>query len=127
MIYLIDDDKSVRRGFELFLKSEGMEYKSFEGAEDFCSEFKHDKAELLILDLSLPGMKGCDLLEKLHSDGIHIPVIVVTAFDDPQNREFCRNHGVKAYLTKPVDGIALIDTIKYILLTESHKTSSLIP
>jgi two-component system, LuxR family, response regulator FixJ len=120
MIYLVDDDKSVRRGFELFLKSEGLEYKSSELAQDFLSEFKPGKADLLILDLSLPGMNGCDLLEKLSSEGINIPVIVVTAFDDQHNREFCRQHGVKAYLRKPVDGNALMDTIKYIILAETH-------
>lgn len=127
MIYLIDDDISVRRGFELFLKSEEMEYKSLEGAESFFSQFKPGNADLIILDLSLPDMNGCDLLEKLGSESINIPVIVVTAYDDPQSREFCRMHGVKAYLRKPVDGVALIDTIKYIILSESHKKSSLIP
>jgi two-component system, LuxR family, response regulator FixJ len=120
MIYLIDDDKSVRRGFELFFKSEGMDFKSTEGAEDFLSQFKPGKADILVLDLNLPGMNGCDLLDKLRSDGIQIPVIVVTAFDDPQSREFCRMKGVKAYLRKPVDGDALVDTIKYIILSESH-------
>jgi FixJ family two-component response regulator len=124
MIYLIDDDKSVRRGFELFFKSEGMDYISLEGAEDFLSQFKPGNGDLLVLDLSLPGLNGCDLLDRLSSDGIQIPVIVVTAFDDPQSREFCRTKGVKAYLRKPVDGDALVDTIKYIILSESHIKST---
>jgi FixJ family two-component response regulator len=122
MIYLIDDDKSVRRGFELFLKSEEMEYKSLESAEVFLSQYNSDSADIIVLDLSLPGMSGCDLLKRLDSDGIYIPVIVVTAFDDPQSRECCRKFGVKAYLRKPVDGTALIDTIKYIFMTDSDKT-----
>jgi len=120
MIYLIDDDISVRRGLELFFKSEGIEYKSLEGAADFFSAFKPTTSDLIILDLSLPGMNGCELIEKLISDGIHIPVIVVTAMDDQLSREFCTKKGVKAYLRKPVDGDALVDTIKYIMLSESH-------
>ena len=115
MIYLIDDDKSVRRGFEMFLKSAEMDNRSFGNAEDFLSVVKPGEKDILILDLHLPGINGCDLLKKMNLDNIHIPVIVVTAFDDLQSRECCRQYGVKAYLRKPVDGEALSDMIKYIL------------
>jgi FixJ family two-component response regulator len=113
MIYLIDDDKSVRRGFELFLKSAGMDFRSIETAEDFLSQFKPGTGDLIVLDISLPGMNGCDLLKKFEESGIHIPVIVVTSFDELHSRESCRKYGVKAFLRKPVDGEALIDLIKY--------------
>lgn len=115
MIYLIDDDKSVRRGFEMFLKSADMDMESFETAEDFLAKIKPGERDILILDLHLPGMNGCDLLKKMNLEEIHIPVIVVTAFDDLSSRECCRQYGVKAYLRKPVDGEALSDMIKYIL------------
>ena len=113
MIYLIDDDKSIRRAFELFLKSAGMEYISYESATEFLSVFKPGQQDIIVLDLNLPGISGCDLLKKLDQAGLHFPVIVVTAFDDPQSRETCRQFGVKAYLRKPLDGEALIDIIKY--------------
>ena len=113
MIYIIEDDKSIIRGFELFLKSAGMEFRSFESATDFLAECQPGLQDILVLDLNLPGMMGCDLLKKLDEEGLHIPVIVVTAFDDAQNRETCRKYGVKSYLRKPVDGEALIDIIKY--------------
>lgn len=113
MIYLIDDDMSVRRGFELFFKSAGMEYKSFTCADEFLLTFKPETNDLIVLDLNLPGMKGNDLLKHLKNQVTQIPVIVVTAFDDEQKREDCRQYGIKAYLRKPVDGEALIDIIKY--------------
>jgi FixJ family two-component response regulator len=113
MIYVVDDDKSVRRGFEMFLKSVGMDMESFKNAEDFISEVKPQLKDILILDLHLPGMNGYSLLNKLEQDGIHIPVIIVTAFDDPQNRENCKRHGVKAILRKPIDSEALLDIIKF--------------
>jgi FixJ family two-component response regulator len=113
MIYLIDDDKSVRRGFELFFRSAGMNFKSIESAEDFLLYFKPDKNDLIILDLSLPGMTGCELLKKFEEQGIHLPVIVVTSFDEPASRESCKKYGVKAFLRKPVDSEALIDLIKF--------------
>jgi FixJ family two-component response regulator len=113
MIYLIDDDKSVIRAFELFLKSAGMECISFESATEFISKCKPGQQDTIVLDLNLPGISGCDFLEKLDHDGVHIRVIVVTAFDDPASRESCMKYGVKAFLRKPVDGEALIDIIKY--------------
>ena len=90
-----------------------MEFRSFESAIDFLDQCQPGELDILVLDLNLPGMTGCDLLKKLGEKDLHIPVIVVTAFDDAQNRETCRQYGVKAYLRKPVDGEALIDMIKY--------------
>ena len=113
MIYVIDDDISVRRAFEFFLESAELEYQSFESATSFLSGMKPTVNDLLVLDLYMPGMSGEDLLKKFKSEGLLIPVIVVTAFDDPQSREYCMQYGVKAYMRKPVDGEALIDFINY--------------
>ena len=113
MVYLVDDDKSVRRAFELFLKSAGLDFRSFGSANDFLAVYKQGLQDTLVLDLNLPGMSGCDLLTELDRQGIHLPVIVVTAFDDATSREKCRQYGVKAYLRKPVDGETLIDIIQY--------------
>ena len=113
MIFLIDDDHSVRRGYELFLMSAKMECKSFENANEFLGTCSPGKGDLLILDLNLPGMSGFDVLKKFAQDDIHIPVIVVTAFDDPSSRQKCKDYGVKIFLRKPVDGETLIDIIRY--------------
>lgn len=119
MIYLIDDDKSVRQGFGMFLKSAGLAVVSYENAEDFLSSVKPQVKDVLILDLHLPGMNGCDLLIELKEEDVHIPVIVVTAFDEPQSRETCKQYGVKAFLRKPVDSEALLDIINYCLPTSA--------
>jgi two-component system, LuxR family, response regulator FixJ len=113
MIYFIDDDESVRRGFAMFLKSAGLDFISFENAEEFIAQYKPDSRDLLVLDMYLPGMSGCDLLKKFVTQNVHMPVIVITASDDPQNREYCREYGVKAYLRKPVDAEALLDLINF--------------
>jgi two-component system, LuxR family, response regulator FixJ len=113
MIFLIDDDPSVRRGFEIFLKSAGYDYISFGSAEEFLLQFEPGKGDLVVLDLTLQGMNGTDLLEKFEENGIDIPVIIVTSSEDPGIRDRCRKYGVKAFLRKPVDGEALLDLIKY--------------
>lgn len=121
MIYLIDDDKSVRRGFEMFLKSAEMDFLSFENAESFLSGVEVQPKDILILDLHLPGMSGCELLKKLNTDGISIPVIIVTAFDEPESLEVCKQYKVKAFLRKPIDSEALFDIITSNLLEQVNK------
>jgi FixJ family two-component response regulator len=113
MIYLIDDDKSVRRGFEMFLKSSGYDCESVESSEDFMPLFKPVQGDLIVLDLSLPGLNVCELLMKFQETGIIVPIVVVTSLDDPASRELCRKYNVKAFLRKPVDSEALLDIIKY--------------
>jgi FixJ family two-component response regulator len=119
MVYIVDDDRSVIRAFGIFLKSAGMEYQAFSNVTEFLTGFEPDKQNILVLDINLPGMNGTDLIRMLDHYNIHIPVIVVTAFDEPHTREICTKYGVKAYLRKPVDGEALIDLIKYNLPNQS--------
>jgi FixJ family two-component response regulator len=113
MISIIEDDLSIREAIEVLLKSAGMKYQSFDSAEQFLTESKPCVEDILVLDLNLPGMNGCDLLKKISYGGIKIHVIVTTAFDDPTSRKLCKQYGVTAFLRKPVDGEALIDLIKY--------------
>jgi FixJ family two-component response regulator len=112
MIYIIEDDMSVRRSFEFFLESEGLEFKSFGSAISFLSEEMPSIKDLLVLDINLPVMSGLDLLKKFSQEKKQIPVIVVTARDDSGIFECCKSYGVKAFLRKPVDGQALMDLIK---------------
>lgn len=113
MIYIIDDDKQVREGFMILLKSAGFNYSSFENAAEFLSYYKPDDHDLLIMDLQMPSQTGCNLLEILHEKGILLPVIIITAHDDKASRECAKKYGAIAYLRKPVDSEALLDLIRY--------------
>lgn len=113
MIYLIDNDKYIRRAFELFFRSTLMEYKSFENADEFISNYKPDRGDIVVMDWMMPGLQGCDLLEEFDKRNLHVPVIIVSSIDDPKYREECKKHGVKAFLRKPVDIEALYDIIRF--------------
>jgi len=97
----------------MLFKSAGLESSAIGSAEDFLAAFKPDDKDILILDMHMPGMNGCDLLEYLANKEMFIPVIIITAFDDPASRECAKRYGAIAYLRKPVDGEALIDLVKY--------------
>jgi two-component system, LuxR family, response regulator FixJ len=117
MIYIIEDDMSVRRSFEFFLESAELEYKSFGSAISFLSNGMPTVNDLLVLDINLPEMSGLELLKKFSQEKKQIPVIVVTARDDSESLECCKIYGVKAFLRKPVDGKTLMD-----MITKNKKT-----
>jgi FixJ family two-component response regulator len=113
MIFVIEDDVSVREAIQDLLKSADLDLQSFGSAEEFLTGFNPGISDILVLDLHLPGISGYDLLKRIVLDKMNISVIVTTAFDEKDSREFCMNYGVKAYFKKPVDGEALLDIIKY--------------
>ncbi|MCU0343399.1 MAG: response regulator [Ignavibacterium sp.] len=124
MIYIVDNDQNIRERYRMLLKSAGFDCKSFETAEEFLNNFHAEETELLLFDTHLPGMTGFDLLEKLKKEGYHLPVIIVTSYDEKESRVQARNYGVRAYLRKPIDSEALIDLIKYHLdFQKSNKRS----
>lgn len=113
MIHIIDDDPNVRDGFSLLLKSAGYKCDSFENAEQYLEYNNIDIKDLLILDIHLTGMNGIELLEKLGDGKIHLPVVIITAYDDHLTRVAAKKYGAVAYFRKPVDSEALLDIIKY--------------
>ncbi|MBE0571712.1 MAG: response regulator [Ignavibacteriaceae bacterium] len=111
MIYIIDDDKSVRRSFEILFAAAGFTCKSFEGTKEFLDEYVQTEGDLLILDIHIPDINGCGLLKILKEKNIHISVIIVTAYDEEESRKCAEDYGVIDFLVKPVDGDALIELI----------------
>ncbi|HTX87415.1 MAG TPA: response regulator [Bacteroidales bacterium] len=108
MIYILDDDERVRKGFEILLQSAGMESNSYGSVKDFLDRGQPSEQDTLVLDIHMPGMNGCDLLEYFGERNFHMPVIVVTAYDETTSRECAARYGVLAYLRKPVDGDELL-------------------
>jgi FixJ family two-component response regulator len=112
VIHIVDDDKYVLRGFQILLKSEGFDSNAYESIEDFLRLWQKGENDLLILDIHMPGLNGCDLLEYLEMRKIYLPVIVITAYDEPESRKYSESYGIIAYLLKPVDGEILINLIR---------------
>jgi len=115
VIYIVDDDESVRAALLLLMRSADREAQAFASAEEFLERVSLTRHDCIILDLRMQGMDGFDLLEKLSSGELAVPVIVVSAFDDRQSRERARSMGARAYFRKPVDDQALIDAIQWSL------------
>ena len=112
MIFIIDDDRNVLRGFQVLLKSAGLECSVFDNVEEFLCTWNMIEDDILLLDIHMPEIDGCDLLDYLEKRNLHIPVIVITAYDQQESRFRSENYGVLAYLTKPVNDIVLLDLLR---------------
>ena len=113
MIYVIDDDESVRRALQRLLRSAALDVKAFSSAREFLGSGNLGERACIVLDIQMRGITGFDLQEELVSKGIRTPVIAVSAFDDAKTRERARELGATAFFRKPVDGEALIDAIHW--------------
>ena len=111
LIYVIDDDASVRKAFGRLLRSANLDAEMFSSAEEFLSSPKQKENACIIIDIRMPGLSGFDLQQRLSSEGINIPVIVISASDDVEIRERARELGAIAFFRKPIDDQALLDSV----------------
>lgn len=82
--------------------------------EEFIKSWNQDKNDILILDIHRHVMSGCNLLENLENRNLHLPVIIVTAYDEQPSRNCALRYETLGYLLKPVDSEALLGVIKQV-------------
>jgi FixJ family two-component response regulator len=111
VVYVIDDDESVRRALARLLRSADVDAETFSSADEFLNSAKQNKNACILIDIRMPGSTGFDLQQKLAASDIRIPVIVISASDDAQIRERARELGAVSFFRKPVDDQALLDAI----------------
>lgn len=107
LITLIDDDESVRESLPHLLKRFGFEVQAFSSAEEFLASGQVPRTKCLVLDITMPGMSGPDLVEELKHLGWNIPVVFITAERDEKVRSQVLEQGAIACLFKPFSGTTL--------------------
>ena len=112
VVYIVDDDESICRALKRLVASVGYHQAlTFGSAEDFLDTNLNLEDSCLVLDICLPKMTGLDLQEQLSIRGAKIPIIFITAHEDPQWQEGAMNRGAVAYLMKPFHEQALLNAI----------------
>jgi len=115
LIYVVDDDASVRRALKMLLISANMEVRTFKQAEDLLkSEFQEEKV-CLIADIKMKGLGGLELQQQLAKRGVKVPIIFLTADESNEIRQRAKQAGAAGFFRKPVDDQALLDTIQWAL------------
>ena len=119
VVAIVDDQAALREATENLLKSAGLKAVSFASAEDFLQATPLDGAGCLILDVRLPGMSGLELQQRLAADGIHVPIVFITAQEDSdgQMRAQALRSGALAFLRKPFSDEDLLNAVRSALQT----------
>ena len=115
VIYIVDDEESVRKGLSRLMRSAGMPYRDFASAEQFLAEMDPQQEGCVLLDITMPGLTGFQLQAELRKRGIRLPIIAVSARDDADTSGRARQLGARFFLRKPVDDQALLDAIRWVL------------
>jgi len=112
VVFVIDDDLSIREGLKNLLRSVGLRVEAFETAQSFLASKRPDLPGCLVLDVRLPGWSGLDLQRKLAENGIEIPIIFVSGHGDIPMSVRAMKAGAVEFLTKPFRDQDLLDAIQ---------------
>ena len=113
-IYLADDEKSIRELLHSFLASDGYTVRSFESGDALLEAFRQEPAELVILDIMMPGTDGLTVCRELRTVS-DIPIILLTAKDSELDYVMDISQGSDDYLTKPFRPTILLMKVKALL------------
>jgi len=111
LIAVVDDEELVRRALTRLLRSAGLAVRPFASGREFLARRRDEPLDCLVLDLNMPGLNGLEVQRRLRRLGDTLPVVFITAQDDPAIRGLCLEAGASACLCKPLDRQTLLEAI----------------
>jgi FixJ family two-component response regulator len=112
IVFVVDDDISVRESLGVMIQFEGWQAKVFASAKEFLSEPRARVPSCLILDLKLPDLNGLDLQKRIASDRIDMPIIFITGYGDVPVSVQAMKAGAVEFLTKPFSHEVILEAIR---------------
>jgi FixJ family two-component response regulator len=112
IVYVVDDDISVREALEALICESGWQPRVFATAREFLSHPRSSTPSCLVLDVSLPDLNGLDLQQQLAIDRYDLPIIFITGYGDVPMTVRAMKAGAIEFLTKPFGDEALLGTIR---------------
>jgi DNA-binding NtrC family response regulator len=120
LIYVVDDDASVREALSSLIRSAGLRVETFASAQEFLAHPQADAPSCLVLDVQLPGLSGLDLQQELAKADIQIPIIFLTGHGDIPTSVRAIKAGALEFLTKPFNDEDLLDAIQQGIARDQH-------
>jgi FixJ family two-component response regulator len=111
IVFVVDDDPSMRRALESLLRSVGHDVRLFSSAPEFMQAAREDAPGCLVLDVRLPGMSGLAFQQELTKAGVALPIIFISGHADVPMTVRAMKAGAAEFLTKPFDDQVLLDAI----------------
>lgn len=115
IVFVVDDDVSVRESLELLVRNAGWQPETFESAQEFLTRPRPQVPSCLVLDLSLPGISGLDLQKQVSTERSDMPIIFITGHGDIPKSVQAMKAGAVEFLTKPVSQEVLLGAIRQAL------------
>jgi RNA polymerase sigma factor (sigma-70 family) len=115
VVFVVDDDPSIRRAIKILLESVGLEVELFGSAQEFVAGRPADRPSCLVLDIRLPGVSGLDFQRQLNEAKINIPIIFISAHGDVPMTVRAMKAGAIEFLTKPFRDQDLLDAVQVAL------------
>ena len=124
VVFVIDDDASMREAIKSLLSSVGLSVETFGSAPDFFGKKLPDAAVCLVIDVRLPGLSGLDFQAELSRANIDVPIIFITGHGDIAMTVKAMKAGAVEFLTKPFRDQDLLDAVKLALEKDEAKRNS---
>jgi FixJ family two-component response regulator len=112
IVFVVDDDDSVRRSTERLVRPLGFGIQTFASAREFLDGARLDRPACLVLDVHMPGLSGLDLQSELAQRGVEIPIVFLTGHGDIPMTVRAMKAGAVEFLTKPVKSRELLAAIR---------------
>jgi FixJ family two-component response regulator len=112
LVFVVDDDVSVRESLEALLQHEGWQAEIFESAQQFLARPRPATPSCLILDVNLPDLSGLDLQARVAQDRVDMPIIFLTGYGDVPMTVRAMKAGAAEFLTKPFDDEVLLAAVR---------------
>lgn len=116
IVFVVDDDVSVRESLELLIGSEGWEARIFASALEFLADPRAEVPSCLVLDISLPGLNGLDLQKQVAAERPDMPIIFITGYGDVPKTVQAMKAGAVEFLTKPFSDEVLLSAVRQALV-----------
>lgn len=110
-VIVVDDDEAIRDSLKAVLESAKLSVAVYDSGRSFLDGYERDGAACLLLDIKLPDMNGLELQQKLISEGIDLPVIVMTGYGDVPLAVKAMKAGAIDFIEKPIDRESLLKTV----------------
>jgi FixJ family two-component response regulator len=123
VVFVVDDDVSVRESLEAMVRSAGLIAKTFACAQDFLASPRPMVPNCLVLDVCLPDLSGLDLQHLIASEPTDMPIIFITDYGDVRTTVQAMKAGAFDFLTKPFDDQVLLDAMRH-AIERSHAALS---
>lgn len=119
IVFIVDDDISVRESLELLIRTEGWRPQTYASAREFLAHPRAQVPNCLVLDVSLPDLNGLDLQKRISNERTEMPIIFITGHGDVPMTVKAMKAGAAEFLTKPFGDEVLLAAIRH-ALERSH-------